>query len=183
MAAICKAPRKNYKRRSFDFLCTVPALIFFLLFTYYPIVELFRISLTDWNLSRSSYSYVWLKNYEWLFTGRGLKPFLSSLKITAIYTVGEVAVTLLGGMLLAMLFDRMTRWFGAMRVAVVMPKVHPRLLHGAGVHVALQRPVRRGQLRAVALWHQGGQLAGKPQLRRCCRSSSSADGGRSAMRC
>lgn len=122
MAAICKAPRKNYKRRSFDFLCTVPALIFFLLFTYYPIVELFRISLTDWNLSRSSYSYVWLKNYEWLFTGRGLKPFLSSLKITAIYTVGEVAVTLLGGMLLAMLFDRMTRWFGAMRVAVVMPK-------------------------------------------------------------
>ena len=122
MAAICKAPRKNYKRRSFDFLCTVPALIFFLLFTYYPIVELFRISLTDWNLSRSSYSYVWLKNYEWLFAGRGLKPFLSSLKITAIYTVGEVAVTLLGGMLLAMLFDKMTRWFGAMRVAVVMPK-------------------------------------------------------------
>jgi len=122
MAMTYKRGVRKSRKRLFDFACTVPALIFFVLFTYYPIVELFRISLTDWNLSRATYSYVGLKNYQWLFAGRGLKPFLSSLQITALYTLGEVLMALVGGLLLALLFDRMTGWFSAMRVAVVMPK-------------------------------------------------------------
>lgn len=113
----------NLRRRQFfDFACTIPALLLFIVFTYYPILELFRISLTNWNLSRSTYEYVGLKNYQWLFAGRGLNSFLSSLKVTVIYTLGEVVVTLVGGLLLALLFDKMTNWFGAMRVALVMPK-------------------------------------------------------------
>lgn len=122
MTALRKSPNLRRRGRSFDFACTVPALCLFVLFTYYPIVELFRISLTDWNLSRSTYQYVGLKNYQWLFAGRGFSTFLSSLRVTVLYTLGEVAVTLVGGILLALLFDRMTRWFGAMRVALVMPK-------------------------------------------------------------
>ena len=112
----------KHRRRAFDFLCTVPALVLFIVFTYYPIAELLRISLTDWNLSRSSYGYVGLKNYEWLFAGRGWGQFISSLKITGLYTLGEVTLTLVLGLLLAHLFDRMTRWFNFMRVAIIMPR-------------------------------------------------------------
>ena len=122
MAMTYRRGVRKSRKRLFDFACTVPALIFFVLFTYYPIAELFRISLTDWNLSRATYSYVGLKNYQWLFAGRGLKSFLASLQITALYTLGEVLMALVGGLLLALLFDRMTGWFSAMRVAVVMPK-------------------------------------------------------------
>ena len=112
----------KHRRRAFDFLCTAPALVLFIVFTYYPIAELLRISLTDWNLSRSSYGYVGLKNYEWLFAGRGWSQFISSLKITGLYTLGEVTLTLVLGLLLAHLFDRMTRWFNVMRVAIIMPR-------------------------------------------------------------
>lgn len=119
-----KSSRNGLKlrHRAFDFLCTVPALLLFIVFTYYPIGKLLHISMTDWNLSRSSYSFVGLKNYEWLFAGRGLKQFLSSLQITGLYTLGEVSITLILGLLLAHLFDRMTRWFDFMRVAVIMPR-------------------------------------------------------------
>ena len=119
-----KSSKKGLKNRhqAFDFLCTVPALALFAIFTYYPVAELLHISMTDWNLSRSAYSFVGLKNYEWLFAGRGLKQFLSSLEITGLYTLGEVSITLVLGLLLAHLFDRMTRYFNVMRVAVIMPR-------------------------------------------------------------
>ena len=110
------------RQRSFDFLCTVPALILFIVFTYYPIAELLRISLTDWNLTRSTYGYVGLKNYEWLFAGRGWNQFISSLSITGLYTLGEVTLTLVLGLILAHIFDRMTNWFNFMRVAIIMPR-------------------------------------------------------------
>lgn len=108
--------------RAFDFLCTVPVLAFMAVFTYYPVVKLFHISLTDWNLSRETMRFVGLKNYQWLFLGRGRAMFLSSLSITALYTLGEVVLTLVGGLLLALLFHRGGRAYSAMRVGMVMPR-------------------------------------------------------------
>ncbi len=105
-----------------DFLCVLPALLFFAVFVYYPIIYLFRISFTNWNLIKDVYKDVGLKNYNWLFNGSGFKEWVSALKITATYTVGEVALTLVGGMLLALLFNRMTKLFSFMRAVVVMPK-------------------------------------------------------------
>ena len=70
-----KRRASGYRLRGkwWDFSCAVPALIFFVVFTYYPIVSLFNISLTDWNLMRDSYKYVGLKNYQWLFAASGWK--------------------------------------------------------------------------------------------------------------
>ena len=105
-----------------DFSCAVPALIFFVVFTYYPVVSLFRISLTDWNLMRDSYKFVGFKNYTWLFGGTGLKKLTSSLSITFIYTLGEVVFSCFLGLMLALLFSRMSRSFKIMRTLVVLPK-------------------------------------------------------------
>ncbi len=106
-----------------DLFFVEPAVFFFLLFVYYPVIDLVRISFTDMRmLSDATFSFEGLKNYTWLFKGTGLKYFLESLSITATYTFWELFITLVGGMLLALLFNRMTRGFNAMRAVVFMPK-------------------------------------------------------------
>ena len=105
-----------------DFLCLQPAVVLLVFFVYYPVIDLLRISFTNWNLLKENYSFVGLKNYKWIFKGTGLKYFTNSLKVTAIYTFWEVFMSLSGGILLAMLFNRLSRGFNAMRALVFMPK-------------------------------------------------------------
>ena len=106
-----------------DLLCVEPALFFFLLFVYYPVIDLIRISFTDMRmLSDATFEFAGFKNYKWLFAGSGAKYFVESLKITATYTFWELMITLVGGILLALLFSRLTRLFNAMRTIVFMPK-------------------------------------------------------------
>lgn len=106
-----------------DLFCVQPALFFFLLFVYYPIVDLVRISFTDMRmLVTDPQTFVGLKNYEWLFLKSGWDRFAESILITLRYTFWEIFITLVGGMLLALLFNRMSRVFNAWRSIVFMPK-------------------------------------------------------------
>ena len=108
-----------------DFACVVPVLIFLAVFTYYPIVELVRISFTDWNLLKDTWQYVGFKNWEWLFNGSGTKYLWNSLRVTIFYSIGELTITLVGGMIFALIFNRMSRLFSIMRAVVFMPKYVP----------------------------------------------------------
>ena len=105
-----------------DFLCVMPAIVALAIFTYYPLLDLFRISFTNWNLMKEEYKFVGWKNYKWLFAGSGWKYLKNSLTVTVMYTFWEVFFSLGGGLLLAMLFNRMTRYFNALRALVFMPK-------------------------------------------------------------
>jgi len=66
--------------------------------------------------------FVGFKNYDWFFNGTGWDKFTSALKVTALYTLGEVLLTIVGGILLALLFNRMTKSFNIMRAIVILPK-------------------------------------------------------------
>ena len=106
-----------------DLFCVEPALIFFLLFVYYPVIDMVRISFTDMGiLTTGRQDFVGWQNYNWLFNQSGAKYFWESLRITATYTFWEVVITLIGGVLLALLFNRMSRSFNFMRAIVFMPK-------------------------------------------------------------
>ncbi len=105
-----------------DFVCVVPALILLAIFTYYPICKLVQITFTDWNLLNETWNYVGLKNWVWLFNGSGTKYLLNSLKVTFLYTCGEITITLGGGLILALIFNRMTKSFSIMRAIVFVPK-------------------------------------------------------------
>ncbi len=105
-----------------DFVCVLPALILIAVFTYYPICKLVQISFTDWNLLNDTWNYVGLKNWKWLFNGSGTKYLLNSLRATVLYTIGELAITMVGGMILALIFNRLNRSFSIMRAIVFMPK-------------------------------------------------------------
>lgn len=105
-----------------DFLCVLPAIVALAIFTYYPLLDLFRISFTNWNLMKEEYKFVGWKNYKWLFAGSGWKYMKNALLVTVKYTFWEVFFSLGGGLVLAMLFNRMTRYFNALRALVFMPK-------------------------------------------------------------
>lgn len=106
-----------------DLFCVEPVLLFFMLFVYYPVIDLVRISFTDMGiLTTGKQEFIGWNNYNWLFNQSGAKYFWESLKITGIYTFWEVVITLAGGMLLALLFNRMTRSFNFFRSVVFMPK-------------------------------------------------------------
>lgn len=105
-----------------DFLFVLPALVFLAIFTYYPVAKLVQISFTDWNLLKPTWEYVGLKNWKWLFAGSGAKYLWNSLKVTFLYSMGEIMVTIVGGMIFALLFNRATRGFTLMRAVVFVPK-------------------------------------------------------------
>ncbi len=105
-----------------DFACVLPAVAFFFIFVYYPMVDLLRISFTDWNLIKADYSFVGIKNYNWLFNGSGWKYFAESLRVTLTYTVWEIGFTLAFGLILALLFNRMSPAFNVMRTVIFMPR-------------------------------------------------------------
>jgi multiple sugar transport system permease protein/sn-glycerol 3-phosphate transport system permease protein len=105
-----------------DFLLVVPALVFLIVLTYFPIIDLIRISFTNWNLINDDYQYVGMRNWTWLFKGSGTKYFIASLRVTALYTLGEIIITLGGGILLALLFNKINRTFSVMRAVVFMPR-------------------------------------------------------------
>ncbi len=120
-------PKKSFFTRRngekfVDFLLVLPALILLGIFTYYPIARLVQLSFTDWNLLKPTWEYVGLKNWQWLFTGSGAKYLWNSLKVTTIYSLGEIFVTIVGGMIFALLFNRATRGFTLMRAVVFVPK-------------------------------------------------------------
>jgi ABC-type sugar transport system permease subunit len=97
-------------------------LILILLFTYYPFVELFRISFTNWNLLSKEYQFVGLKNYNWLIYGSGFTYLLESLRITGVYIFWDTAITVLGGLLVALLFSKATRPHRIMRALIAVPR-------------------------------------------------------------
>ncbi|MGE4583173.1 MAG: carbohydrate ABC transporter permease [Sphaerochaeta sp.] len=109
-------------REGKDFATVLPALLFLGIFVYYPVVQVIRISFTNWNLINDNYQYVGLKNWTWLFQGSGTKYLLNSLKVTALYTLGELTITIVGGMIFALVFNRITSSFSIMRALVFLPK-------------------------------------------------------------
>lgn len=99
----------------------MPAMALILLVAYYPIVELIRISFTDWNLIRPTYTYVGLTNWKWLFETWQYNHVLNSFFATLKFTVGHMVIILVAGLLMALLFNRMSRGFSFMRSVVFLP--------------------------------------------------------------
>ena len=110
------------KERFMDFLCIVPALLYAIIFAYYPLVSLFNLSFTNWNLLRDSYSYVGFKNYEWLFFGSGAKYIRNSISVTVIYAISETAITIVGGMILALLLKKTSRYYKLLKSFAFLPR-------------------------------------------------------------
>jgi len=65
---------------------------------------------------------VGLKNFNWLFKGSGFANLVNSLVITFRYTFWEIVITIVGGLLLAALFNKDNKAFSVMRSIIFMPR-------------------------------------------------------------
>lgn len=101
-----------------DFTLALPALFFLVVFTYYPLVNTFYLSFTRWDFIKPFKEFVALDNYQWIFNN---DLFYKVLSNTVWYTVLDVILTLSLGLLLALLFNHVSRMFNALRLIVFMP--------------------------------------------------------------
>ncbi|WP_209121604.1 carbohydrate ABC transporter permease [Alkalihalobacillus sp. BA299] len=101
-----------------DFSLILPALFLLTLFTYYPLINTLYLSFTKWDFIKPTKNFVGLKNYEWIFTN---DLFYKVLLNTLWYTVLDVVLTLSIGIVLAILFDKISKVFSVMRLIIFMP--------------------------------------------------------------
>lgn len=116
---LIRKPRNSWT----DFLLALPAVLLLLLTTYYPVAQLINISFTDWRLTKMTYEYVGFKNWTWLFTSNtSLKYLENSLWVTLRYTFFNILIDLGGGLILAHLFNHISKPYSLMRALVFMPR-------------------------------------------------------------
>ena len=109
----------------------IPNLILLVLFVYRPLVDNFRLSFTDWNISSPQANYVGFANYiEWFGRDDTKTVFFN----TAVFTFATVVVSMALGLALALLLDQKLRGRNLVRSVVFAPFV----ISGAAIGVAFQ---------------------------------------------
>lgn len=99
---------KQQSRWGFAF--TVPCLVFFAIFSFYPIINAFITSLTNRKAIGRTWNFVGLENYVYLFTkNNGGFSLLNSLKATAIFTLGCFIPMVIVSLLLAVLIMQLRK--------------------------------------------------------------------------
>ncbi|TVY02414.1 carbohydrate ABC transporter permease [Paenibacillus cremeus] len=101
-----------------DFTFAVPALLVLVIFLYYPLVNSFYLSFTNWNMTKPAKAFIGLDNYTYLLTS---SMFYQVLRITFTYMILDVSLTLGIGLLLALLMNVSSRLFNFMRMLIFIP--------------------------------------------------------------
>lgn len=99
-------------------LFIAPNFFFLIIFTYWPLIENFRLSLFTTNQFLGTSQYSGFDNYEWLFSDR---DFRMVARNTAIFIVASVAGTLGLGLGVALLLNEKLKGRTAVRALVFAP--------------------------------------------------------------
>ena len=108
------------------YLFLLPALAFMGVFLFYPIVDVFRLSFTDYNMITEA-NFTGLENYRTLFND---PLFCKTLKNSFIYLIGVVPVLVIAPIFLAILVNHKLagiKWF---RAAYYIPVVTSMVVVG-----------------------------------------------------
>ena len=111
--------QRNRRRKLVGTAYVMPALLFVLVFTVYPFIRMFWISLNDWTLITPP-EYVGLDNFSRAFED---DQFWSSLRFTLKYTILITPILIVGGYLIALLTVANTRLRRFTRGVVFIPVV------------------------------------------------------------
>jgi multiple sugar transport system permease protein/sn-glycerol 3-phosphate transport system permease protein len=105
-----------------------PNLILLAIFAYWPLVQNFALSFTEWDMISPDKRFVGLDNWIAVLTS---PRFWTIALNTAIFMVGSVGLSLLFGLALALLLNQPLRFRNAARTVVFTPTV----LSGAAVAI------------------------------------------------
>jgi multiple sugar transport system permease protein len=98
----------------------LPAMLIFALFTYYPLLRVMYLSLTDADFLKPTPNFVGLQNYQTMLNSR---EFYSSLINTMLFALGVTFLEVGLGLALGFLMNAKTRVQGLLRGAVFAPVV------------------------------------------------------------
>jgi multiple sugar transport system permease protein len=115
----------NYRQRDrlTGLLFVSPAVAYFLIFLFYPMLSAIYYSFTDWNL-RSEPVWVGFQNYSMLFFDRLQYPyFWRSLHVTVQYVLFSVPISLATALVLALMIDSLRRGQDFFKVAFYLPVI------------------------------------------------------------
>lgn len=95
-------------------------LLFFGWIRIYPALSAFNISLHKWNVLAVDKPFIGLENYQRILDD---EMFWIALKNTGLYVLIGVPATLILGLLVALLIDRVTRFAGLYRMVYFLPYI------------------------------------------------------------
>ncbi len=135
-------------REAITFLLFVaPNLILLALFSYWPLVQSAYLSFVEWDMISPDKFWVGLDNWRFVLAD---KTFHQVLRNTLVFTLGSVGLTLVLGLMIALLLNQQLAWRSGARTILFAPTVLP----GAAialVWVYMFDP-SWGLLRAVLSW-------------------------------
>jgi multiple sugar transport system permease protein len=104
------------------YLFILPAMIPLTLFWILPMVYIIYLSLTDWDFMSPVKHFVGLYNYISLLQNPAL---YKSIKVTALFALGSVVPTMVGGLMLALLLNGKLMGSSVYRAIIFSPWVTP----------------------------------------------------------
>lgn len=109
-----KSKTKTYsierKQARYGFAFTVPCLLFFAMFSFYPIINAFMTSLTNREAVGRNWKFTGFDNYVYLFTkSNGGFPLVNSLKATGFFTLGCFVPMVIIALLLSVLIMQLRK--------------------------------------------------------------------------
>jgi multiple sugar transport system permease protein len=110
--------RQGEMKLTFSIL--VPALIYYILLRYYPVLQTLVLSITDARLLSPTYNYVGMDNFSNLFSD---PVFLQTLWNTTYYAFATTIVTTLLALIVAFLMDPIRRGVEFIRLIYFLPVV------------------------------------------------------------
>ncbi|MEA4812648.1 MAG: sugar ABC transporter permease [Anaerolineaceae bacterium] len=120
------APNKTKNKDGLTaFLFLLPAIIILGVFNFYPIGSVIRLSFFKWDNLAPDKTWIFLDNFKNLFAN---PRFWNSLKITFIYTISVTALSIVLGLVLAVLLNKKkftgkNFWRGVFFLPVITPTV------------------------------------------------------------
>ncbi len=109
------------------YLFVLPALVLFLVFWVYPVLQLFYYSLTNFNGINYNYDFVGLKNFIRIFKEGSI---VLAIKNTLVYTVIIVAGSNILGLILAMLLNVKIKGKTFFRTGAYIPALFSAIVVG-----------------------------------------------------
>ena len=98
------------RQARWGFAFTIPCVVFFAVFAFYPIISAFITSLTNRKAISRNYSFVGLENYIYIFTkGNGGYSLLNSLRATLMFTIGTFIPMVVVSLFVAVLISQLRK--------------------------------------------------------------------------
>jgi multiple sugar transport system permease protein len=148
-------PRSSIRgaERRFILLSLVPALVFYTIFRFYPVVYAFYMSLHDWQLLRKAQIFVGLDNYITLFTD---PLFLQVIGNTFYFALGVTLLSTTLAVILAILLNPIKNGSVLLRLIYFLP-VMTSTIAIATIWLWLYQP-------RFGLFNQALSLVGLPRV-------------------